>query len=99
LFFGTKNLKCIWTYIRLVLTALPDMVNTFKLAYILLASLGLAYRLRRSGLTHVRGHHLHSEAVAAMFIAGLLEIPYSFTCHTVRTHYPRSVLVHVVHRA
>jgi colanic acid/amylovoran biosynthesis glycosyltransferase len=59
----------------------------------------LAYRLRHSGVAHVLGHHLHSEAVSAMFVAGFLRLPYSFTCHTVKSYYPRPILVEVVKRA
>ena len=70
-----------------------------KLTYILLASMGLAYKLRSSGIVHVRGHHLHSEAVSALFVGGLLGIPYSFTCHTVKTYYPRRALRGVVRNA
>ena len=99
LFFALARPKQVWTCSKIVLKSLPDAASFFKLAYILLASIGLAYRLRDSGIHHVRGHHLHSEAVSAMLIGALLGIPYSFTCHTVKTYYPRRVLVEVIQKA
>jgi len=99
LFFAVAKPKQVWTCIKIVLKSLPDTAGFFKLAYILLASIGLAYRLRDSGIHHVRGHHLHSEAVSAMVIGALLGIPYSFTCHTVKTYYPRRVLMVVIRKA
>lgn len=99
LFFTFTKPKLAWSYTTMVLTSFPDTTNMLKLAYILLSSIALAYRLRRSGLQHVRGHHLHSEAVGAMFIAGFLGLPYSFKVYTVKTYYPRRVLIDVVQRA
>lgn len=99
LFVALAKPKHLWACIKTVLKSFPDTASLFKLSYILLASMGLAYRLRESGILHVHGHHLHSEAVAAMFIGGFLGVPYSFTCHTVKTYYPRSVLVDVVRKA
>jgi colanic acid/amylovoran biosynthesis glycosyltransferase len=96
LFFIFKKPKLTWTYIKLVLASLPDVASVLKLFYVLLASMDLAYSLRHSRVAHVVGHHLHSEAVSAMFIAGFLGLPYSFTCHTVKSYYPRRILVEVV---
>jgi colanic acid/amylovoran biosynthesis glycosyltransferase len=99
LFFALTKPKHVWTCIKTVIKSLSDTASLLKLTYILLVSMGLAYRLRERGILHVRGHHLHSEAVSAMFIAGFLGIPYSFTCHTVKAYYPRRVLVEVIRKA
>jgi colanic acid/amylovoran biosynthesis glycosyltransferase len=99
LFFMLKKPKLVWTYMKFVLTSLPNLISMFKLAYVLLVSMDLAYRLRHSGIAHTRGHHLHSEAVSAMFIAGFLGLPYSFTGHTVKIYYPRRILVEVAREA
>jgi colanic acid/amylovoran biosynthesis glycosyltransferase len=98
-FFAAKHPKTTFGYIKLVLDCFPDFTNLLKLAYVFLASVNLAYRLRDSGLCHVRGHHLHSEAVAAMFVAGFLELPYTFKVYTVKVGYPRAVLTKVVSAA
>jgi colanic acid/amylovoran biosynthesis glycosyltransferase len=98
-FFAAKHPKTTWSYIKLVLGCFPDIKNLLKLAYVFLASVSLAYRLRDSGIRHVRGHHLHSEAVSAMFVAGFLELPYSFKVYTVKVGYPRAVLRQVVNAA
>lgn len=89
----------IWECLRLVFGCFPDFVNMLKLLYILLASMALAHRLRNSGTLHVRGHHLHSEAVASMFVARLLDLPYSFKCYTAKIYYPRHILVEVTRKA
>jgi len=99
LFFARKKPSTLWSDLRLALSAFPDIINVAKLIYILLASTELAYRFREAGLMHVRGHHLHSEAVSAMFIGEFLGVPYSFTCHTVKTYYPNRVVAEVVQRA
>jgi glycosyltransferase involved in cell wall biosynthesis len=98
-FFGLRKPGAFWANLKLAVSAFPDITNTAKLIYILLASTELAYRFRQDGIMHVRGHHLHSEAVSAMFIGGLLDVPYSFTCHTVKTYYPKKVVVEVARRA
>ena len=99
-FYFTGRKPRLWLgFLRMVLGSFPDTVSALKLAYILTVSIGLAYRLRNSGISHVRGHHLHSEAVASMFIGGLLELPYNFTCHTVKTYYPRGVIRETIRRA
>ncbi len=98
-FFASKKPSTFWSNLKLALSAFPDIVNTAKLIYILVASIELAYRFRQAGIMHVRGHHLHSEAVSAMFIGGLLDVPYSFTCHTVKIYYPKKVITEVVRRA
>jgi colanic acid/amylovoran biosynthesis glycosyltransferase len=98
-FFALKKPSAFWSNLKLALSAIPDITNTAKLLYILVASTELAYRFRQAGITHVRGHHLHSEAVSAMLIGGLLDVPYSFTCHTVKIYYPKKVVVEVVRGA
>jgi colanic acid/amylovoran biosynthesis glycosyltransferase len=98
-FFGATKPKLMWEFMKLVFVAYSDPKNLLKLLYILAASISLAYRLRHDGLSHVRGHHLHSEAVSAMFVGGLLDLPYSFTCHTVKIYYPRRVLREAIRRA
>jgi colanic acid/amylovoran biosynthesis glycosyltransferase len=97
-FFTARKPKLLSGFLRLAATY-SDAGNMFKLIYILLASVNLAYRMRDAGISHVRGHHLHSEAVSAMFIAGLLDIPYSFTCHTTKIYYPRPVVEATIRRA
>ena len=99
LLYTIRKPLLMWKYVQLVFSALRDPANLIKLIYILLASMTIAYRLRGRALSHARGHHLHSEALAAMFVGGFLGIPYSFKCYTVKTHYPRAVLVEVVHEA
>ena len=98
-FFASKKPSTFWSNLKLALSAFPDIANTAKLIYILVASIELAYRFRQAGIMHVRGHHLHSEAVSAMFIGGLLDVPYSFTCHTVKIYYPKKIITEVVRRA
>jgi glycosyltransferase involved in cell wall biosynthesis len=87
------------TYLRLVVDGFPDVVSMLKLAYIVLVSVGLAYELRRSGIRHVRAHHFHSEALSAMIIAGLLDLPYSFKCYTVKLDFPQRLMLRVARTA
>jgi len=98
-FFALRKSGTVWTCLKLVAKSFPDPINTAKLAYVLLASMDLAYRSRAAGIQQVHGHHLHSEAVSAMFIAKLLGLPYSFKCYTVKTYYPRGILAEVVRKA
>jgi colanic acid/amylovoran biosynthesis glycosyltransferase len=99
LFYCRYKPAVVWRYVKLVVSSLRELRNLIKLAYILLVSVTMAYRLRTSGVAHVHGHHLHSEAVAAMFVGALLDVPYSFKCYTVKVHYPRSILYDVVRNA
>jgi glycosyltransferase involved in cell wall biosynthesis len=94
-FFARTKPKETWTFLRLTVADFPSGTGVLKLLYILLASAALAYRLRDEGISHVHAHHLHSEAVAAMMVAGFLGLPYSFKCYTVKTYYPETLLVKV----
>jgi colanic acid/amylovoran biosynthesis glycosyltransferase len=99
IFCVRKLPKCTLEFARITLRSWKEPRNLLKIVYILLASMQLSYRFRSSKLMHVRGHHLHSEALAAMFIGGFLKIPYSFKCYTVNVHYPRSIITEIVHRS
>jgi glycosyltransferase involved in cell wall biosynthesis len=85
-----------WDYFRLALSAVSEPKKLAKIAYVLIVSMSLSYKFRHADLSHIRAHHLHNEALAAMFIAGFLGIPYSFTAHTVKTEYQRCVLNRIV---
>jgi glycosyltransferase involved in cell wall biosynthesis len=99
LFWVRKRPRQTFEFVTIVLRAARKPWDLLKIAYILLASMQLAYRFRDSKLLHVRGHHLHSEALAAMFIGGFLEIPYSFKCYTVKLYYPKAIISEVVRRS
>ena len=99
LFWIRKQPRRTWEFVKIVLHSAKQPRDLPKIAYILLASMELAYRFQDSTLVHVRGHHLHSEALAAMFIGGFLEIPFSFKCYTVKLYYPKSVILEVVRRS
>ena len=88
-----------WSYFKLIVVALWDVRTVTKLAYILVVSMLISYKVRHDEISHVRGHHLHSEALAAMFTAGFLRVPYSFTAHTVKTYYPHPIVIRIVRGA
>jgi colanic acid/amylovoran biosynthesis glycosyltransferase len=99
LFWIRKQPQRTREFVKIVFHSVKQPWNLSKITYILLASMLFAYRFRDSNLIHVRGHHLHSEALAAMFIGGFLEIPYSFKCYTVKVYYPRSILSEIVRQS
>lgn len=99
IFFAVTRPTYLVRYVRLVLRVCPDIRSLLKLVYILLVSIDLAYRLRHVGIEHIHGHHLHSEAAGAMFIAGFLGVDYSFKVYTVKVYYPLEFIAEVIRNA
>jgi colanic acid/amylovoran biosynthesis glycosyltransferase len=88
-----------WQYIALILRTRAQLSELLKMLYILMGSAVLAYRCRTLQSVHVRAHFLHSEALAAYFVSGFLQAPYSITVHTVVTHFPSKVVREVIEKA
>jgi colanic acid/amylovoran biosynthesis glycosyltransferase len=53
----------------------------------------------RDGLDHIRAHFLDSEAIAASWVARLLQVPYSITAQTTQTRFPDRVIERVIRQA
>lgn len=53
----------------------------------------------RDGLDHIRAHFLDSEAIAASWVARLLQIPYSITVQTTQTRFPDGMIERVIRQA
>jgi glycosyltransferase involved in cell wall biosynthesis len=99
LYYGVEEPRRLWRYLSLILRSHGRLKNIAKMLYILLAAVTFAYRCRKHESVHVRGHFLHTEALAAYFVGGLLQAPYSITVHTVVVHFPPEVVNEVVHKA
>jgi colanic acid/amylovoran biosynthesis glycosyltransferase len=69
------------------------------LPYILTAAHSLAARLRDAKVDHIRAHCLASEALAARWLAAVLDLPYSLTAHTVSIDYPQAIMAKAVQGA
>lgn len=93
--YPDRLLRCIWFALRT--WRQPSL--TGPTLFVTLAVVGLAFRLRNSGIGHVRAHFLHTEAVGSMMFAHLLGIPYSITAHTVVLHHSRSTIRRIVEEA
>ncbi|MHC5211495.1 MAG: glycosyltransferase family 4 protein [Planctomycetota bacterium] len=65
----------------------------------LMGGLGLAWRLRHEGLTHVHAHMAHVPATVAMYAAAALGIPWSFTGHAADLFRDRQMLPTKLRRA
>lgn len=89
-------LRCIGFLFRHTITDLRSFAKSW---YVLLATMGIAYRLRREEMQHVRSHYLHTEALAAMFLSMLQRVPYSTTCHTVKVHFPIAMVMEIAKKA
>lgn len=85
----SEQLKGIWQDLK---QADGDTKSKVKLLIIVLIVLRLAQCLDGKGVEHVRAHFLHSEAVAAMWLACLLNVSHSITAQTVVTYFPRSII-------
>lgn len=75
---------------------LANLARLHHLTYILMITTWLAKKLRNTGLGHIRGHYLHSEAISSMWLARMLGVPYSLTVHTVDLYYPFKFINKVV---
>lgn len=95
LVFLLKRPKQLRRALSLICKCLGMPRQMLKLFYLLVISAAVARHLQGEGVQHIRAHHLHTEAVAAYFIADLLGTSYSFTCHTIKTVFPREVLRHI----
>lgn len=71
----------------------------FHLAYILSTVFWIAHRFHLEVVDHIRAHFLHSEALAAMWLARLIKKPYSLTVHTSKIHYPLSLIRKMIQNA
>jgi len=85
--------------IRLVIRSWTQPISFLKLSYLLLVSTRLAHQFKTQPVTLIRGHFLHSEAVAARFLNILLGIPYSLTMCTAHVAFPRPVIRKVLESA
>lgn len=62
-------------------------------------SLGLAHRLRPSGVEHIHAHFAHAPTTVAMYTAHQLEVPFSFTGHANDIFQRRALLKKKLSRA
>jgi glycosyltransferase involved in cell wall biosynthesis len=65
----------------------------------LAGALGLAWRLRSSGITHVHAHMAHVPTTIAMYTAAALGVPMSFTGHAADLFRDRQLLPTKLRRA
>jgi hypothetical protein len=88
-----------WNDVFAAMREVKQREMVVHLPYILMAVHSLAAQLQESKVDHIRGHFLHSEALAAMWLAGVLDSPYSLTVHTTTIDYPKSLIVKAVQGA
>ncbi len=99
LYYAMKQPNRLWRYVALIFRCAPEFKNLIKMIYVLFASVILAYRHRVYRAGHVRAHFLHTEALAAYFVSGLLQVPYSITVHTVVVRFHTQVVREVLQKA
>src|SRR6266852_5840681 len=92
LYYAAKEPRRLWSYFSQIFRGDLHLSNIAKMLYVLLASLKFAFKCRAHKSAHIRAHFLHSEALAAYFMSGLLHIPYSITVHTVVVHFPENIM-------
>jgi colanic acid/amylovoran biosynthesis glycosyltransferase len=97
--YGVKQPQSLGRFISFVLNHGGTARNKAKMFYVLLVSVMMAYRFRSWRIGHLRAHFLHTEALAAYFMSGFLQIPYSLTAHTVAAPYPSFVVGELAQRA
>ena len=91
-----RTLKSIW---QDFIQEKGSLVNRVKLLTLLLITLRLAQCLSKENIQHIRAHFLHSEAVSAMWLGRLLDIPYSLTAHTLVIHFSNPLIYQAVRNA
>jgi glycosyltransferase involved in cell wall biosynthesis len=98
-YYTVKEPRRLWSYLSLIFRGDWQFRNIAKMLYILVASIKLAFKCRACQSVHIRAHFLHSEALAAYFVSGLLQAPYSITVHTVVVHFSTKVIREVTRNA
>lgn len=96
-------LKNFRAYVSTLAEALVAMVRkpqrAFHVFYVWLSAVWLAYTLRSDSIEYVHGHFLHNEALATMWLARLLAVPYGITAHVASIRHERGLMRKVVQGA
>jgi hypothetical protein len=85
-----------WDCWRDILGTSNKVTRLHHLVYILLVTTWMARQLQGRGVRHIRGHFLHSEAIASMWIARMLKVPYSLTAHVISVRHSLRLIENVV---
>lgn len=96
MYYARRYPSLLMGYIALIFRSRPSPSNFIKMLYVFFASLALAYECRDLQIAHVRAHFLHTEALGAYFVSGLLQAPYSLTVHTIAVHYPPTIIGNIL---
>lgn len=78
---------------------MAKLSRVHHLVYILLVTTWLGRHLAGSGVDHIRGHFLHSEAISCRWLSRIIKKSYSLTAHTNIVLYPKSFIAKVVNGA
>lgn len=99
----THPIRAAATLVGAALDALQSgrlsFVGRLKVLYQSLAALSLARRIRPLGIRHIHAHFAHVPTTIAMFAAGQLGIPFSFTGHANDLFRHRALLEQKLRRA
>jgi len=98
-FFAIRSPGQVFECLRIVLNSVSRPRYLIKIMFVLLSSIRLAYRFRKTGVALIRADFLHTEALAARFLGILLGRPYALIVYTVFTHYPTKVIFELVQAA
>ncbi len=60
--------------------------------YVWISVIWLVFKLRAEQIEYVHSHFLHNEAIATMWLARILEIPYGITSHVASIRHARSLI-------
>jgi colanic acid/amylovoran biosynthesis glycosyltransferase len=90
------EMRSVWQDFKLTRGRLTSRI---KLLTILLTTLRLAQYLHKQEISHIRGHFLHSEAISAMWLGRLLNVPHSLTAQTIITYFPGSIVYKTIRSA
>ena len=85
--------------LRDILGAILVPSRLHHLFYIFMVSTWLADWLRTEGIEHVHGHFLHSEAIGAMWLSRMLNVPFGITAHVVIIYHSRRLIYRAIRDA
>jgi len=73
--------------------------RSHQILYIFFASTWFTNRMCNEGISYIHCHFLHSESIAAMWMAAFLKIPYGITAHVSSIRHDRKLIKNVITNA
>jgi glycosyltransferase involved in cell wall biosynthesis len=96
---STCSARYFSTFLEAMITMLRKPPRALHVLYVWLSAIWLAYRLRTEQIEYIHSHFLHNEAISAMWLAKILEIPYGITSHVASIRHDRRLIQKVANTA